>query len=194
MAKKKASNSKSKAKAVFLDRDGVINKRRRTYVKSWSEFKFLPGVKEAIKVLIENGYEIIVVSNQGAVGWGVTSKSALAEIHRNMNKELKEAGAELTEVFFCPHNPVLKCECRKPRPGMLVEAGKKYNIDPERSWMIGDMITDIQAGKAYGSRTIQIKAGNKADTKKSETVDNTEPDYIVKNLTEAVEIIIKESG
>ena len=146
-------------RVVFLDRDGVINRRKRTLVKSWSEFKFLPGVKDSIKKLVENGYRIIVVTNQDVVGWGFISESKLNDIHGKMSKELESSGGMITDIFYCPHNPVRKCPCRKPKPGMLKDAAKKYEILPGSSWMVGDMLTDVQAGKAFGSRTFLIKPG-----------------------------------
>jgi D-glycero-D-manno-heptose 1,7-bisphosphate phosphatase len=183
-----------KVKAVFLDRDGVINKHKRTLVKSWSDFKFLPGVKKAIKKLVDNDFKIIVVTNQDVVGWGIISETKLKDIHKKMTEELEASGVELTDIFYCPHNPVRKCSCRKPAPGMLTAAAKKHKIDSRQCWMVGDKSTDVQAGASFGCRTILIKKSSRGEVPKNNKGSRpSDPDHIVKNLEEAVEIILQNS-
>ncbi len=147
----------SKNKAVFLDRDGVINKKLpNDYVKDWTEFEFLPYVKEAIKLLNQAKFKIIVVTNQAGVGKGIVKKEQLHKIHQQMMDELKESGAHIDGIYYCPHLVEENCNCRKPKPGMLKKAGKEFNIDFKNSWMIGDEPKDIEAGKSAGCKTYQV--------------------------------------
>ena len=194
MVKDKAKLKNQNKKVIFLDRDGVINQGKRTLVKSWSEFKFLPGAKEAIKTFTDAGYLVIIVTNQDVVGWGIISETSLEKIHNNMKREIEEAGGKITDIYYCPHNPVRKCSCRKPEPGMLKEAAEKYGISPGDSWMIGDKTSDVQAGRKFGCRTVLIKHNMKSGTTKSNLIKNeTEPDFTAKSLLEAKMIILNES-
>jgi len=146
-----------KNKAVLLDRDGVINKKiKDDYVKSWKEFVFLPGVKEAIKLLNQAQFKIIVITNQAGVGKGVVEESQLQQIHQQMLNELKAYGAYIDGIYYCPHRPEDNCNCRKPKTGMLEQAGKDFKIDFKNSWMIGDEAKDIEAGKKVGCKTYQV--------------------------------------
>ncbi len=140
-------------KVVFLDRDGVINKDRDDYVKSWDEFEFLPGVVEAIKYLNEKGIKIIIISNQSAIGRGLITEDTLCKIHANMIATLKSKGAYIDAIYYCPHHPDDNCNCRKPKPGLLYLAHKDFNIDFVNSWMIGDTLRDIEAGRSVGCLT-----------------------------------------
>ena len=142
-------------KTVFLDRDGVINRKlENDYVKSWDEFVFLPGVFEAIKAIKEKGYLVIVVTNQRGITRGFMTEKDLQEIHQKMQKELEKHGAQVDDIFYCPHNISDNCNCRKPEPGMLIEAQKKWNIDFAQSYIIGDSESDIEAGKRVGVQGI----------------------------------------
>jgi D-glycero-D-manno-heptose 1,7-bisphosphate phosphatase len=145
-------------KYVFLDRDGVINTRMPPgdYVKSWSEFSFLPGAKEAMKLLTEYGYEIYVISNQAGIGRGMMKEGTLWEIHNNMERELAQAGAKITAMYYCPHKTEDNCECRKPKPGMLFKAAIEHQIDLPRATFIGDDERDIEAGRAAGAKTMLL--------------------------------------
>ncbi|MFH1563262.1 MAG: D-glycero-beta-D-manno-heptose 1,7-bisphosphate 7-phosphatase [Nitrospirota bacterium] len=147
----------NKNKAVFLDRDGVINKKLpNDYVKSWAEFEFLPGVQEAIKLLNEAKFKVIVVTNQAGVGKEIVKEEQLRRIHQQMLDELKEHSAQIDAVYYCPHRQEDNCNCRKPKPGLLQKAGKEFNIDFKNSWMIGDEPKDIEAGKSAGCKTYQV--------------------------------------
>ncbi|MFC7684877.1 D-glycero-alpha-D-manno-heptose-1,7-bisphosphate 7-phosphatase [Ureibacillus sp. GCM10028918] len=144
-------------RAVFLDRDGVINEvltNRVKFVNQPKDFYFLPGVPEAINKLNNYFDHIFVVTNQGGVGLGFMKEAQLIKIHEHMIKELKKSGAEVHDVAFCPHKPKAGCECRKPGSKMIVDLGKKYEIDLPRSYMVGDTDTDIQAGKKAGTKTV----------------------------------------
>jgi D-glycero-D-manno-heptose 1,7-bisphosphate phosphatase len=142
-------------RAVFLDRDGVINRKlENDYVKSWDEFQFLPCVIEAIKAINEKGYLVIVVTNQRGIAKGLMTEKDLKAIHRRMLKELKKHGARIDDIFYCPHDNSDNCSCRKPKPGMLLQAQKKWDIDFAQSYIIGDSNSDLEAGQQVGCRGI----------------------------------------
>lgn len=145
-------------KATFLDRDGVINKKRPEgeYVTAWQEFEFLPGVGEAIALLANAGFEVIIISNQRCVAKGLLTSTELQSIHEKMCRELALQGAAITDGYYCPHDLQPACNCRKPAPGMLLQAAEEHGIDLANSWMIGDSEIDIEAGKAAGCRTARI--------------------------------------
>ena len=143
-------------KAVFLDRDGVINQKapEHDYIKNWDEFHFLPSVKEAIRRIRENGYLVIVVTNQRGIARGLMTEKDLKEIHRKMCEELQKCGAYIDDIFYCPHDIKDNCTCRKPQPGMLIQAQNKWDIDFAQSYIIGDSDSDIEAGRRVGCQGI----------------------------------------
>lgn len=143
-------------KTVFLDRDGLINQKapEHDYIKSWEEFRFLPGVAEAIRRLNDAGYLVLVVTNQRGVARGMMSMSAVDEIHKAMCRALDEAGAHIEKVYVCPHEAGT-CNCRKPDIGLFLQAERDFEIDRQHSWMVGDSDSDVEAGQRYGVRTIQ---------------------------------------
>ncbi len=162
----KAKNLKQKQKAMFLDRDGTINKYVG-FLRNIDDFELLPGVAEAIRKINESGYLAIVVTNQPVVARGEVTVPELQLIHNKMETLLGAEGAYLDAIYYCPHHPhkgyegevsILKidCECRKPKPGMLLKAAKDFNIDLSHSWMIGDGENDVKAGKTAGCRTALI--------------------------------------
>ena len=145
-------------KAVFLDRDGVINRKppEGEYVTRWGELELLPGVAEAIAALVRAGFLVIVVSNQRCVAKGLLTVRELDSIHKCMRQKLATAGAVITEVYYCPHDTQPQCDCRKPAPGMLLTAARDHDVDLAGSWMVGDSDTDVEAGKKAGCRTARI--------------------------------------
>ena len=146
--------------AIFLDRDGVINKRTPSgFVLKWDEFEFLPGVVDAIKLINSRKIPIYVISNQSCVGRGLVTYDAVKDINDRMLKELEKQGAHIDQVYFCPHAPDAGCDCRKPRTGLFKAVAKTHKIDFPSSWFIGDSDTDIEAGKAIGCRTYLLKDG-----------------------------------
>jgi len=144
-------------KAVFLDRDGVINKKRNDYVKSVDEFVFLPNVFKVVKTLNEMDYLIIIVTNQSAVNRGIISEKELKTIHNFMLKKFKGANCTISGIYVCPHRPDENCECRKPKTALLQKAIKDFQIDVSNSWLIGDSNSDIEAAKKMGLRTRKIQ-------------------------------------
>lgn len=143
-------------KVVFLDRDGLINQQapEHDYIKSWTEFRFLPGVAEAIHQLNEAGYLVLVVTNQRGVARGLISMTAVDEIHKSMCRELDQNGAHIEKVYVCPHEEGT-CNCRKPDIGLFLQAEQDFKIDKKHSWMVGDSDSDVKAGQNYGVRTIR---------------------------------------
>lgn len=159
-----AKNLKNKQKAIFLDRDGTINKYTG-FLSSIDDFELLPGVAEAVRSINSSGYLAIVVTNQPVIARGELTFRQLEEIHNKMETLLGEKGAYLDAVYFCPHHPhkgyegeitelKIDCDCRKPKPGMLLKAAADFNISLSDSWMVGDSENDMQAGKAAGCRTV----------------------------------------
>lgn len=164
-----AKNLKNKQKAIFLDRDGTINKYVG-FLKNIDDFKLIDGVAEAIKKINASGYLAIVVTNQPVVARGEVSYAKLEQIHNKMETLLGAEGAYLDAIYFCPHHPhkgykgevpelKIDCDCRKPKPGMLLKAAEKFNIDLSQSWMVGDGENDIKAGIAAGCKTALIGNG-----------------------------------
>jgi D-glycero-D-manno-heptose 1,7-bisphosphate phosphatase len=142
-------------KSVFLDRDGVINKRpnKHDYVKSWAEFELLPDVIPALKILKENGYLIVVISNQRGVARGLMTPEDVIDIHSNLNSYLNAQGTGIDAFYFCPHDYSHTCTCRKPAPGLINQAVKELNIDLAKSCFIGDSDNDRLCGKNAGVLT-----------------------------------------
>ena len=156
--------------AIFLDRDGVINKKMSEgdYVKDWNEFEFLPGVINALWKLKRSGYIIIIVTNQRCIAKGIMDENKLREIHSRMIGYFKKNGIEIDGIYVCPHDEPDNCDCRKPKPGMILNAiddfrNKGIIIDIKKSYMIGDSEKDILAGKAAGLKTIRIAEDIMAD-------------------------------
>ncbi len=172
-------------KAVFLDRDGVINRKapQDDYIVRWQEFEILPGVVEAIRNLNQAGYKVIIVTNQRAVAKNKITITELEEIHRKLIAEVGQSGAVIDRIYFCPHEIENKCECRKPEPGMLLRALEEFQIDLQQSWMIGDSAVDIEAGRRAGCRTALITAGRTEGTHGA--------DILAEDLYQAVKKILR---
>lgn len=180
----------NKQKAIFLDRDGTINKYVG-FLTDIHKFELIDGVADAIKKINNSGYLAIVITNQPAIARGELSFDGLNEIHNKMETLLGEQGAYLDAIYFCPHHPdkgfpgeikelKIDCECRKPKPGMLIKAAKHYNIELSNSWMIGDTNIDIKTAFAAGCKAILIGENESANIKK------------VRNLSKAVDYILKK--
>ena len=149
-------------KIIFLDRDGIINKKaeEHDYIKSWDEFEFIDGVAEFIRDLNIMGYKVIVVTNQRGIALGKLSPYNLANIHDKMKGSLKSKNAYIEDIFVCSHD-IGKCSCRKPDIGLFLQAEERHDIDKSKSFMIGDSESDILAGMRYGIKSILF--GKKKD-------------------------------
>jgi D-glycero-D-manno-heptose 1,7-bisphosphate phosphatase len=173
-------------KAVFLDRDGIVN-IDKNFIKSWDEFEFVPGIFENIRRLNQVGFLVIIVTNQSGIKRGFYTEETLKTIHRNMMQILEENNAYIDDIFYCPHFNDDNCNCRKPKPGMILEASKKHNIDLRESWIIGDNERDIIAGKKAGCKTIHVLTGVGQD-KLSKC--KTDADFTSENIYDAVEKVV----
>ncbi len=174
---------------VLVDRDGVINKKAPTadYVKKWSEFRFMPKTLDALHLLTENGFRIIVITNQPGIARGMISKEDLEEIHRNMVNEIKKNGGRIDAIYNCMHGWDDGCECRKPRPGLLFRASADFKFDLTKTFFIGDDGRDLLAGKAAGCKNILIT--NEA----TDNTDNVAPHIKCRNIYEAAKIVIENT-
>lgn len=148
----------SEKKVIFLDRDGVINKKppKADYVKKWEEFEFLPGVIDGLKILSQNNYDIYVVSNQPGIARGMMTENDLILIQENLEKELKKDNIIINGFYYCLHGWDDNCECRKPKPGLLFQAAREHNIDLTKTIFIGDDERDLQAGEAADIKTFLV--------------------------------------
>lgn len=182
-------------KTVFIDRDGVINKdpggwTKHQYVTEIKDFHFIHGALEALALLNRNRIRVIIVSNQAGVSKGYFSKDKLDDITRMMLAEIKSKGGSVFEVNYCIHKNEDNCSCRKPKPGMIESAIKKHRVNPRDTFIIGDSIVDVQAGKDAGISTIFVLSGKTSmdEMKKWEF----KPDYVFKDLLEAVKWIVNK--
>ena len=146
-----------KNKAVFLDRDGVLNCEIGDYVCRFEDFKLLDNF-DALKTLHDRGYLLIVATNQGGLAKGWYSEDELAKMHNHLKEKYLEHGVKFTDIFYCRHHPDFTgdCDCRKPKPGLLLQGIKKYNLDPSKSYFIGDRERDIEAANGAGVKGILI--------------------------------------
>ena len=150
--------------AIFLDRDGVVIENRAEYVRSWRDVAFIPGALEALARLSKTGFAIVLVTNQSAVGRGVISAALAEEIQRGIEAQIHAAGGRVDDTLMCPHAPWENCPCRKPRPGLILQAAEKHALDLKQSYMVGDALTDVQAGRSAGvGRSILVLTGRGKD-------------------------------
>jgi len=152
---------------IFLDRDGVINKEVG-YLHKVEDFEFIDSVFDACLDFQSSGYKIIIVTNQSGIERGYYSEEDFQTVTKWMFDQFKQHNIQILDVFFCPHGPDSNCDCRKPKPGMFLEAREKYSINMHKSWMIGDKEADIQAANSAGiSNTVLVKSGHDIDEKNS---------------------------
>jgi D-glycero-D-manno-heptose 1,7-bisphosphate phosphatase len=180
--------------AVFLDRDGVINQNRSDHVKSWSEFRFLPGSVQAIRRLSAAGYRVFVITNQAIVSRGVVSHHVIDEVNARMLSELDQHGARVESVAYCPHRPDQDCPCRKPRPGLLLKLALRYGLDLKDSVVIGDALTDMQAGLAVGCRTILVRTGRGSEQLARAATQEMQSFLIAEDLGAATSLLLEEDA
>jgi D-glycero-D-manno-heptose 1,7-bisphosphate phosphatase len=191
----RAGNLANKQRAIFLDRDGTINTLKRFVTRS-EDFHLIEGAAEAIRAINNSEFLALVITNQPVIARGECSIEELNRIHEKMEAELGREGAYIDGLYYCPHHPdrgfpgerpeyKIDCECRKPKPGMILEAAHKFNIDLSASWMVGDDARDILAGKAAGCKTALLTGDGTAP------VNPTEPDYHCASLREFVKMLFE---
>ncbi len=177
-------------RAIFLDRDGVINVNRPDHVKRWDEFVFLPRALDALRRLALMDFLVIVATNQAAINRRMTEASAVREIHARMTSAVERAGGCIHGIYYCPHRPEENCDCRKPKPGMYQNAARDFGIDLERSYVVGDARADIDAARAMGAKPILVLSGRGCDERVQSDCANCEANCVVaQDLLAAVEWI-----
>lgn len=175
---------------VFLDRDGVINRDARTYVKSVQEMVFIPGSLEAIRHLTQREISVFVVTNQSAVGRGMITEHTLLEMNAHLKESVKRSGGEILDIFYCPHAPEAGCRCRKPRPGMIEDACVRHGIDLSMATLIGDSARDIECARNAGcKRSILVRSGLSDPTTELRR-KGIVPDHTADDLSGAVQWLV----
>ena len=176
-----------KQKVVFLDRDGIINEKppEHQYVTQWKDFKFIPEIFDTLSALIKKDYKLVIVTNQQGIGKKLFNEQQLYDIHARMNEEFGKRDIKIEKIYYCPHLESDGCNCRKPQPGMLYRAQNElpFIIDMDNSFILGDSIRDVQAGKAFGIKTVLFNSNGYAN--------NNEADYLINNIRDVVNIIDK---
>ena len=173
--------------AIFLDRDGTIN-WDIGYLSEPEKFELLPNALEGLKKMQDMGFRLVIVTNQGGIGLGYFTKEDFYQVNKKMLTEVSKAGITLDKIYFCPHSKAENCPCRKPEIGLVRQAKEELNIDLANSYFIGDSTIDIEAGANSGMKTILIESELVPDPTSLET----KPDFIVKDLLEAAEFILKQ--
>lgn len=171
-------------RAVFLDRDGTMAKDVH-YCRRPEDFELFPYTAKALRLLNEHGFKVIVITNQSGIARGYFTEETLARIHQKMIDEVAKEGGFIDAICYCPHHPDDNCDCRKPKPKLLLQASNEHNIDLEHSFVVGDLQMDIDLGKAGGCRTILIDNALVNGKKVA-------ADAIASDLLEAVQFILKE--
>lgn len=192
----KQNNSPGKP-AVFLDRDGTINEQMG-YINHICRFQLLPGAAEAIKMLNDADIPVVVISNQSGLARGYFPEELLDAVHDKMNGLLAEKGAHVDGIYYCPHHPEAKeerfraaCNCRKPKPGLVLRAAEEMHLDPEQSFVVGDRWSDIKTAANCGATSILVRTGyGRGDEEYIGPQQDIQPDYKAEGLMEAVQWIL----
>lgn len=176
-------------KVIFLDRDGVINKYPgdRLYVTSLKKFRFLPGVKKAIAQLTKAGFKLFIASNQAGVGRGIYAKRTLEAITAKMLSAIEGAGGKIDKVYYCLHRKDAGCLCRKPRPGLLKKAARKFRFNLQKSFFLGDSVQDVVTAQAAGCKSILVLSGKEKPANQKNW--EAKPDFIFKDLRAAADFL-----
>jgi D-glycero-D-manno-heptose 1,7-bisphosphate phosphatase len=172
--------------AVLLDRDGVINRMRPDYVKSWEEVELLPGAIQSLARLARAGLRLVVISNQSAIGRGLVSRERVEEIHQRLSALVEEVGGRIDAYLVCPHAPSEGCACRKPAPGLLLRARDELGVDLESAILVGDQSSDLDAARAAGCRAILVDPDE--EVARQARLDGQK---VVRSLVEATELILE---
>ena len=187
-------------RAVFLDRDGTINVEV-THLHKVEQLELISGASTGINLLNEAGYKTVVCTNQSAVARGYLSEAYLAKIHEELKKMLAKKDARIDSFYYCPHHPVegrppyrVTCDCRKPRPGMLMNAAQDLDIELKRSFVIGDKVSDLEAGAAVGCKSILVLTGYGQEFKRKLKHLSFQPTHVAKDILDACRWIVKNDS
>jgi D-glycero-D-manno-heptose 1,7-bisphosphate phosphatase len=176
--------------AIFLDRDGVLIENKADYVRDWSDVNIFPEAIQALSLSAVKNYKIVIVTNQSAVGRGLISLKAAEDINNQLVNTIRSHGGQVDAVYMCPHTPTDGCSCRKPRPGLLLQAAKDLSLDLQCSWMIGDAWSDLQAGQSAGIyESILLRTGRGAEQSSTFRPENIARHLIFDNLHQALTAI-----
>ena len=193
MSRENATRPRPGKRGVFLDKDGTLIEDV-PYNVDPARIRLMPGAAEGLRLLGGAGYRLVVVSNQSGVARGLFPEGALAAVERRLRELLAEAGVALAGFYYCPHYPhgtvpayAVACDCRKPGPGMIVRAAREHGIALARSWLVGDILDDVEAGRRAGCRTILVDNGHETEWV---LTPGREPHYKVADLREAARIIV----
>jgi D-glycero-D-manno-heptose 1,7-bisphosphate phosphatase len=179
--------------AIFLDRDGVLIENRPNYVRDWSQVKIFPEAINALSLPRVKTYKIVIITNQSAVGRGLVTMETARDINDRLVNLIHRRGGQVDGVYMCPHKPDDGCNCRKPQPGLFIQAAEELLLDLKRSWMIGDAWSDIQAGQAAGLRqVILVKTGRGAEQLLEPRPDEVSHHLIFDNLYQAMSAIFSK--
>jgi D-glycero-D-manno-heptose 1,7-bisphosphate phosphatase len=174
-------------RAIFLDRDGVVNFDSPDFIKGPDEAVLIPGSAEAVRSLCEAGFACIVVSNQSGMARGLVSLESLSATEAKLRSEIEKTGGRIEAFYHCPHGPEEGCGCRKPEPGMLLRAAQELGIELRASWMVGDRESDIACGRRAGCQTVLVYSGKTPPV--GEADFETRPDFACPSLREAAAVI-----
>ena len=178
------------ATAVFMDRDGTVSEEVG-YMYHTGLFRPFPWTSEAVRKINDSGMKAIITTNQSGIGRGYFPEDRVHDVHAILNAELRRHDAFLDAIYFCPHTPEDNCECRKPKPGMLLRAARELNIDLSRSFMIGDRYLDVRTADAVGVRSVLVCTGDgSGELAKYARVDGPQPVFVARDLLHAVEAIL----
>ncbi len=149
---------------IFLDRDGVLCENLATYVRSWHEFRWLPGALEGLRILARLGLPVIVVTNQSAINRGLATTAEVADIHARMSADIRRAGGRVDAIYVCPHRPDEDCDCRKPAQTLFQRAAGEWAVDFKSSYLVGDSPADLEAGWSLQMYVILVRTGRGRET------------------------------
>ena len=193
--------SKMKQRAVFMDRDGTISEEVG-YINHASRFRLFSYSAAAIKHLNENGWLAIVVTNQAGVARGYFPEAMIETVHADMTKQVDDAGGRIDAIYYCAHHPSVgeppyrfDCDCRKPKPGLIMRATEDFDIDVSNSWMIGDRYSDVELAHNAGVKSMLVMSGyGRGEWEHQRTSWTMQPDLVAENLLDAVQAIVQENA
>ena len=188
------NGSAERERAIFLDRDGVINALRPGHVTGWEAFQFIPGALSAIRQLSLLDWPIVVATNQSAVGRGLLTADGLAEIHRRMVAGVERAGGRIDLIVHCPHMPEDDCACRKPQPGLFHDAAERLNVTLTESYFVGDTVADLGVAQQLGMTFVLVRTGLGAMSLAEQPVLARQADWLADSISDASQWILEREG